>query len=146
MRSISLLLAVLSIGCATTAPNAKVPSARSEPEHVVRGLIDAFNAHDADRMLAFVSPEIEWLNVKGPTVSVQTRGSEALGNAMREYFQTVRNAHSELEELFVNGRFVSVRERASWDGKSGRRSGSATGVYEIEGGRIVRVWYFPAQP
>jgi hypothetical protein len=138
------LVGAVLLGCAGTRE--RPSNAQPESERAVRSLIAAFNAHDAERMLEHVSPEIEWLNVKGATVTVQTRGSEALGKAMREYFAAVKNAHSELEELFVNGRFVSVRERASWDGKSGRRSGRAIGIYEVEGGRIVRVWYFPPQP
>lgn len=135
------------IGCATSGGDAARSAATPSPEvQVVHAFIAAFNAHDADALIAVTHPDIEWLNVKGDTVTVQTRGQEALRKAMSEYFAQIPSARSELEAVFATGPFVSVRERASWEGKKGPRSGRAAGVYEIVDGRIRRAWYFPAVP
>jgi hypothetical protein len=64
---------------------------------------------------------------------------------MTGYFQQVPTSHSELEELFVTGRYVTTRERAEWRNAQGPQVQRAVAVYELDGGRILRVWYFPAQ-
>ena len=46
----------------------------------------------------------------------------------------------------VSGRYVTVRERASWTSKSGeKRSQASLAVYEIRDGLVARVWYYPAE-
>ncbi len=35
---------------------------------------------------------------------------------------------------------------ARWQGKNGERTQSALAVYEVEEGRVRRVWYYPVQP
>ena len=42
------------------------------------------------------------------------------------------------------GPYVAIRERVSWTAKSGRRTQTALGVYEVRDGRVRRVWYYPA--
>ncbi len=43
--------------------------------------------------------------------------------------------------------FVAVRERVNWrDADEVKHAQIALAVYEVEGAKIRRVWYYPAQP
>ena len=65
---------------------------------------------------------------------------------MTSYFDGIPSARSALEESMVSGRFVTVRERASWQDKNGEeRSQVSVAVYETRDGRVARVWYYPAE-
>ena len=57
-----------------------------------------------------------------------------------------RSLSPTLEDSLVSGRFVTVRERASWTSESGEeRSQASVAVYEIRDGLVARVWYYPAE-
>jgi hypothetical protein len=122
-----------------------IPALAQSPGAVVEGFIAAHNEHDVAAMLALAHPDIEWLSVEGDGVRVETRGAEALGEAMRGYFEAVPTARSSVEAMIASGSRVSVRERAHWESASGPQSQTALSVYEVIDGAIRRVWYFPAE-
>ena len=65
---------------------------------------------------------------------------------MTSYFESTPSARSIIEDSMVSGRYVTVRERASWKTGSGEeRSQASVAVYEIRDGLIARVWYYPAE-
>jgi hypothetical protein len=95
-------------------------------------------------MVALVHEDFEYLSVSGRTVSVDATGREALKQSMADYFASVRDVTSVIEDATVTGPYVAIRERVSWTAKSGRRSQAALGVYEVREGLVRRVWYYPA--
>jgi len=116
------------------------------PLAAVEALMRAFNAHDVDAMLACVTDDVEWFHVQGASLAVETSGKEALRTGMTSYFEGIPSARSALEKSMISGRFVTVRERASWQDKNGEeRSQASVAVYEIRDGRVARVWYYPAE-
>lgn len=115
------------------------------PDEVVERYMAAYNDHDVDAMLELVDPDIQWLNIDGDRISVETEGAEALAEAMRGYFEAVPSTRSSIESMMVSGNRVSVRERAHWTSSGQSRSRAALSVYEIADGRIARVWYFSAE-
>ena len=117
------------------------------PLAVVRGHVDAFNRHDAEDLLSWVSPAVEWVNVQGSITSVEVRGREMLRDYMATYFEAQPTVRSEIEEAVVTGDYVAVRERASWTAADGEeRSQASLGVYHVRDGLIQRVWYYPVVP
>lgn len=114
------------------------------PDEVVERYMAAYNDHDIESMLELVHPDIQWLSIEGDRIRVETEGAEALADAMRGYFEAVPSTRSSIETMMVSGNRVSVRERAHWESSGQARSQAALSVYEIADGRIVRVWYFPA--
>lgn len=128
------------------------PEAESDAEvvgplAVVQGHVDAFNRHDAEDLLSWVSPAVEWVNVQGSIMSVEVRGREMLRDYMATYFEAQPTVRSEIEEAVVTGDFVAVRERASWTAADGgERSQASLGVYHVRDGMIQRVWYYPVVP
>ena len=117
------------------------------PLAVVQGHMDAFNRHDPEDLLSWVSPAVEWLNVQGGITSVEVRGREMLRSYMATYFEAQPAVRSEIEEAVVTGEFVAVRERASWTAPDGEeRSQAALAVYNVRDGLIQRVWYYSVTP
>ena len=79
-------------------------------------------------------------------MSVQLSGREAFAQSMVSYFRALPTARAEIEETIEYGRFVAARERTYWTGADGiERSAAALAVYEVEHGRIQRVWYYPTE-
>lgn len=115
------------------------------PDEVVERYLAAYNDHDIEAMLELVDPQVQWLSIDGDRISVETEGAGALAEAMRGYFEAVPSTHSSIESMMVSGKRVSVHERAHWESSGQPRSQAALSVYEIADGRIVRVWYFPAE-
>ena len=129
-----------------------LPEAESDAEvvgplAVVQGHMDAFNRHDAEDLLSWVSPAVEWVNVQGTITSVEVRGREMLRDYMATYFEAQPTVRSEIEEAVVTGDFVAVRERASWTARDGEeRSQASLAVYHVRDGLIQRAWYYPVVP
>lgn len=124
---------------------AALDSSRALPVQVVERYMAAYNDHDVDAMLELVHPDVQWLSIDGDRIQVETDGAEALAEALRGYFEAVPSTRSSIESMMVSGKRVSVRERAHWESSGQPRSQAALSVYEIVDGRIVRVWYFPAE-
>lgn len=121
-----------------------VPEA--DPRQVVERFLEAFNRHDVEAMLALAHPEVQWLSVDGDKISVETAGQAALRDSMKSYFTSLPSARSTFESILVAGPYVTVVERARWQGKSGERTQAALAVYEVREGKVRRVWYYPAIP
>lgn len=115
------------------------------PGEVVERYMEAYNRHDVEAMLDLVVPEVQWLSIDGDRIRVETEGARALGEAMSGYFESMPSSRSEIENLMVSGSRVSVREKARWRAGDEWREQTALSVYEISGGRIVRVWYFSSE-
>jgi len=115
------------------------------PMVVVQSFVRAYNGHDLDELVKLLAEDVSWLAVKDDNVVAEARNRAELIKRLAVYFKEYPNARSVLEQSFVSGPFVSVRERAFWkqDGKT--RSATAIAVYETADGRVVRAWYYPAQ-
>ncbi len=112
---------------------------------VVLQMMKAFTAQDAETMSATLAEDIGWYSILGDTLTVQAEGKDALLTGLRSYFESIPSAHSEIEDSFVSGKYVIVRERGYWHEDGVQRTQSSLAVYEMQDGLIARVWYFPAE-
>lgn len=110
---------------------------------VVRSYFAAYNSHDVDAVLRHVDPDFVWLNLAGDSITVELRGADAVHSGLIDYFRRLPTARSDIEAITALGPWVSVRERARWVGANGPRSQAALSVYEVRGGLLRRVWYYP---
>ena len=141
---LAAVAACVLVACAP-ALGAQTPAAAdTTPERVVRAFVDAFNRHDVPGMLALADSAVVWLTVSGDSVLVEARGRDALARSMASYFRALPSARSTLDAVAALGPWVSARERAEWAGASGPRAQASISVYEVRGGRVRRVWYYPA--
>ncbi len=124
---------------------ANAEPAADGPEATVRAFVAAFNAQSVAALLSHVTDDVEWLNVNGSSIAVETSGREALGRSMTDYFAGCPSCRSELETFSRAGSRVTTLERAMWESKSGPKSQRSLAVYEFQGDRIRRVYYFPAE-
>jgi len=139
---LTLCLALLLAPC--TAAGQAAPAARdTTPTAVLRAYIAAYNAHDIDAVVALLDPDFVWLSVVGDSVQIEARGPAAVREQLVSYFRSLPSARSEIEDVSALGPWVSVKERAHWTNARGPRSQASLSVYEVRGGRLRRVWYYP---
>lgn len=115
-------------------------------EAVVRAYVEAYNAHDVDRMLSFMVDGIRWMSVAGEAITIESSGKGAVGSSMSGYFDGLPSARSELRRVISVGNYVSTIEESMWESDGEERSQCALATYELSGSKIVNVWYHAAQP
>ena len=134
--------AVFLFSLFTSGASAQDPEPSLE---IVLQMMKAFTAQDPEAMSATLADDIGWYSIVGDTLTVQAEGKDELLTGLRSYFESIPTAHSEVEESFVSGKYVLIRERGYWHEDGVQRSQSSLAVYEIREGLIARVWYFPAE-
>ena len=138
------LLGLPANGVHAQSPPATVAAPDTTALAVVRAYFAAYNAHDVDGVIRLLSADFTWLNLSGDSLSVEVRGANAIRSSLVQYFQDFPSAKSEIESAAALGPWVTVRERARWQGTEGPRSQAAISVYEVRAGLLRRVWYYPA--
>lgn len=138
-------VAVFIWSCAPDAERAKPIEPSGEGVETVVGLMAAFNDHNPDQMREYWHSDVTWIEVSGDGASVITSSADQLYNELIVYFESFPSVRSSLENLSVNGDFVSAVERPVWEEDGERKSQASFVVYEIDGGKVKRFWYFPPQ-
>jgi hypothetical protein len=140
---------LLCIACRSSSRSGLDPSPgmlRSEfadAAQIVREYVGAFNRHDVAGIMHLADPEVSWLSLAGDSLHVETSGVTALQRELASYFGSNPTVRSTLGPLAINGPFVATRETVRWSRDGVERSQSSLSVYEIRGGRVRRVWYYP---
>lgn len=113
------------------------PLSGQDVRQPVLQLLEAFNAHDPERMGQVVADDVEVFYVaEDGAAELGTRGRAQLVAEMTDYFQALPDVQSEVEAMISGNTYVSLRERIV--------GGDASlAVYEVRDGRIQRVWYYP---
>lgn len=116
------------------------------PEAVaLRAYYDAFNRRDAEATAAFCAEDLKWFSVDGDKIGTDAESRAQLRDWLTGYFAKLPTVRSDVLSLDQTGAFLTVRERASWENKSGQRvSQQALAIYEVRDGLIRRVWYYPS--
>ena len=146
MRSfLAFLIVVVAAACAPDAERAQPTEPSGEGAEAVAGLMAAFNDHDPDRMRAYWHDDITWIEVSGDGASVITSSADQLYDELVVYFESFPSVRSSLENVSVNGDFVSAIERPVWEQDGERMSQASMVIYEVADGKVRRLWYFPPQ-
>jgi len=114
-------------------------------EQRVRDYVAAYNERKLDVMMAMVSDDVQWLDIAGDKITVETQGKTKLRESLTSYWKSVPTSKSELEWIQSTGSRVAAKEKAIWQAKSGEKSQSSLSVYEFQNGLIARVHYFPVE-
>lgn len=122
-----------------------LPQQPPSPETRVREFVQAFNARGLDAMLALTTDDVQWLSIDKAGMTIEAEGKDALRKSMTSYFAQCPTCRSEIVWIRDAGSRVVALERASWTARAGKVSQSSLSVYEFTDGRIVRVYYFPAE-
>ena len=140
LRCAAALALLGASGCATNAP-LTAPAAGSAYE-VVAAYYDAVNRRDLLVLPAYVAPDVLWYSVVDGEQLLEVDSREALAEAFETYFARFPQTGATIEDWFSVGATIAVRERTSWSDGATSGRGERLGVFEIAGGRIVRVTYF----
>lgn len=127
---------------ATTAQGRGAAPARGGAASAVVALVqrqvDRFNAGDLDGFVACYADDVEVFALGGATAIPPLRGRDAFVARYRPMMEQVR-PHVAILSRMVNGAFVVDKERTT----GGGRTEEGIAVYQVEGGRIRRVWFTP---
>ncbi len=122
----------------------------SEQENlqIMRGLFDAGNAHDVDRIAASV--DVAYV-LESDTWPEPIQGREAYQQALRAYYRAFPDLRYVIEQMMASGDYVVTRLRLSGTHGGEFRGHPATGrkfqfhlchVDELKNGRILRGWVY----
>lgn len=142
---IGLVVFAALVGVATVYQEAGEANSQAEHDTRVREFVSAFNTRNIEAMLAAVDENVQWLSVNEAKVTIETEGKKALRESMERYFRSCPSCKSSLEQVHESGSRVTAMERARWSGKNGLKSQTSLSVYEFRNGKILRVYYFPAE-
>ena len=148
MKTFDLTVLATCLALLTVAPWRTLESVDpgDGAEAVVSAYVQALNERDIDGILALAHEEVEWLSIAGARVALETRGRLALAESLEAYFEACPSCRSSLEWIEAAGSRVATFERATWTATSGEpREQASLAVYELEGGEIRRVYYYPAE-
>ncbi len=108
-RIATLVLSVFFLAaCSPDAERTAPPPAAGDNVNVVNGLMEAFNDHDADRMRDYWHPDVTWIELSGQQASPVTTSAAQLHDELVVYFETYPSVSSSLENIAVNGNFVTA--------------------------------------
>lgn len=139
------MMKYLIIGAAAFALLGACAEKPAAANAVIAAHVAGFNAQDMAAMAAQEHPDIEWFSVNGADMSLEVAGRDALGEVMKDMFESPTKVRGTLRDWSVNGNYIAVTETAQWAGKDGApQAQSALTVYEMEDGLIRRVYYYPA--
>lgn len=113
----------------------------------VRDFVEASNRQDVETMVGAVDPDFRWLQVEGERINVEVVGAEQLRSWLEGYFRSTPEARSKVGQVLVDGNYATAIEEVEFvDSKGDKQRQTSTSVYQFDSaGRILRVWYFPAQ-
>jgi len=143
-RTCLVLLALLHLLATPKSFAAETPKSNEER---VRDYVSAFNKREIDTMLSMVSDDIQWLNVAGDKITVETQARTRCAKVWRPTSSPLRapsRSWSGRARVRVTASRVAELERAAWQGKSGPKSQASLSLYEFRGGLISRAYYYPA--
>jgi uncharacterized protein (TIGR02246 family) len=115
---------------------AGAPPAPVAPEAVVQKQVEAYNAHDLEAFAACYAPDIEFRTMAG-TVNPE-KGLAALKKGYGELFKAYPALRVKILKRITQGAFVIDQEQAEG---MGPKPITVTAIYEVSGGKIVRVWF-----
>jgi hypothetical protein len=138
---ITRFMALATIGLAAMA-GAQTPPPAPAPDNSPAGIVDAqiaaYNAGDVQAFAAFYAENVEFYDL-GPPGAPTMQGRAAL---IRQYQPIFARHHprARVTNRIVDGDYVIDREVIV----AGEHSNSGAAIYQVEDGKIRRVWFTPA--
>lgn len=104
----------------------------------VEHLIDAFNRHDVDALMAAMTPDCIYEDTVPPPDGTRYAGQDAVRRYWKAFFNRSRDASLEVEEVFAAGDSCAVRYLYHWvtlDGTAGHVRGAA--LFHVRSGQVA---------
>lgn len=132
--AIVVLSSVAALSMVPYANAATVPT--PEPEVIVQAQLEAYNAHDIDAFVATYADDAQIFEHPAKLLAV---GSAQLRERYVARFKEP-NLHAVIAKRIVMGNTVVDHERITRTFPEGPGTLEAVAIYEIQGGKIAKVW------
>jgi predicted ester cyclase len=141
MKYVVVLLVIVISGCTKAVPET------SDGTDIVRGMTEAINARELDRLQEFVADDMVRHSDATPGVVVSSLAE--FRAFLESDFASVPDSIQTIEVLFGNGEYVGVRARyrGTQQGPMGPFPGTGkpvdiafNGLLRIEDGKIAEIW------
>jgi len=135
-RTLGIALLVVSLSALSMArANAATPPP-SNPEAIVQAQLEAYNAHDIDAFMATYADDAQLFEHPAKLLAA---GSAQLRERYTARFEEP-NLHAIVTKRIVMGSLVIDHERVTRTFPEGPGTLEAVAIYEIQGGKIAKVW------
>jgi len=112
-------------------------------EMILQNHIQAFNKKDLNSLVENVTNDFVWFYVTDNSIEKEVSGKDAFKKTMAAYFQDFNETKASISEIIQSGIFITFKETVNWG--TNNQVQSSIAVYQFEGNKISRVWYFPSQ-
>ena len=112
-------------------------AASGTPQELAQRQLEAYNAQDVERFAACYADDVEAYEL--PAGTLLFRGRDALRVRYARLFAANPNLHCRLTGRIAEGAFVIDQEELT--GRADGGSARALAIYQVEDGRIRRVWF-----
>lgn len=127
-----LLTSLFAIACSTIALAGK-----ETPEQLVQRQVEAYNARNLDAFLATYGDDAQLFDFPDKPLA---RGTAQLGERYGARFADT-SLHAKIVKRIALGNLVVDHERVTMRFPEGRGALDAIAIYQIENGRIAKVWF-----
>jgi uncharacterized protein (TIGR02246 family) len=134
----TMLCCLLVVGCSAGHKEQLSTPAPGAAERVVQQGLDAWNKHDVDGALSVFSADAKVYRFPDKLVP---NSRDSLRARWQQRFAKDPKVHVTVSPRIVHNRFVIDHETAS--GLANGETRTATWIYEVDGGQIVRAWLLP---
>ncbi len=119
-----------------------------ESLRLMRELIEAFNAHDLDRIAAMVDEDYVG---ESDTLAELVKGRAGYRSLLQMYYTAFPDAHYEIEQMLASGDYVVTRLRITGTHKGELWGSPPTNrrfdihlchVDQLKKGKVVHAWYY----
>lgn len=109
---------------------------------IVEAYYAAINRRDLLVLPAYVTADVAWYSVVDGERLLEVDSREALTEAFETYFARFASTSVNVDSWLSVGDKIAVHEHTYWSDGTTSGGGERLGVFELAGGRIVRVTYF----
>ncbi|MBB4860372.1 hypothetical protein HNO88_003715 [Novosphingobium chloroacetimidivorans] len=135
-RALSKMIAA-ALGVTPVAAAQASPSRTPAPILIVQAQVDAFNKGDLDAFASFYAEDVELFDL-GPEAKPNLSGRAALIERYKPILTKYHPKATILSRMEADG-FVIDKERTEASGKSSE----GVAIYQVEFGKIRRIWFTP---
>lgn len=137
MRNLLMLLFIVfaSLKLNAQATDAKRQSAEKTAVALVEEQLQAYNKRDIEGFLAPYSDSVELFSFPDKLLG---KGKEGMRKEYGSFFKSTPNLHCEIKNRVIQGNTIIDQEKVTG---MGDRPLEAIAIYQVEGGKIRRVYF-----
>ncbi|MEZ4414981.1 MAG: nuclear transport factor 2 family protein [Gemmatimonadota bacterium] len=144
IRGVLVMVGMGGLAACASAPS-RAPQRGVIPAHVViEAYAAAFNRHDPEAMREWLAEDVIWFQLENDGLTEVARGRDEIVGMAVQAFGDLDDLRMEVIPGAKVHEFVHAVEMDSWGAGADRVTATQLVTYQILGGRIARIWFFPS--